>query len=411
MNKCKGFSKIWFLGLLLVAFVAGCANNGDETAQIDGGTGGGGASGAPTVTYTSPGTDDTGVPIDSSIIATFSEQMDPATLVSPATNFTLTLFGSTVPIAGTVTYSVNTATFKPTIALLPNQKYTATITTGATDLAGNQLVAGRVPNPWAFTTAPASVPALPLAINLGSAESFGIASREGLTSSGVTVVNGDVALYADPACTDSTGGPGGASAVCTGFKNWATATGMTVNGSILYAGGPDDLLALQVTNDLNTAWIQGKNKVDTFPAGFLSGQLGGTGPVGKTIMPGIYTENALNLATGYVATFDGNNEPNPFFIIRVTTSLTDSGIIATPTQIKLTRGANARNIWFIVGSDVTIGSGTVWYGNILTGNSLSISGGSTVTGRLLSGAAGAGAFSMTTLSLPTEPPVTINVPL
>jgi len=33
MNRCKGFSKMWFLVLLLVAFVAGCASNGAEVAS------------------------------------------------------------------------------------------------------------------------------------------------------------------------------------------------------------------------------------------------------------------------------------------------------------------------------------------------------------------------------------------
>ena len=31
MNKCKGFSKLWFLALLLVTFVAGCAGNSHES--------------------------------------------------------------------------------------------------------------------------------------------------------------------------------------------------------------------------------------------------------------------------------------------------------------------------------------------------------------------------------------------
>jgi len=34
MNRCKWFSKIWFLGLLLVAFVAGCANNGGDPGTL-----------------------------------------------------------------------------------------------------------------------------------------------------------------------------------------------------------------------------------------------------------------------------------------------------------------------------------------------------------------------------------------
>ena len=44
----------------------------------------------------------------------------------------------------------------------------------------------------------------PLAINLGAAATYGIVSQQGLTSTGVTVVNGDVALDPLATCTDST---------------------------------------------------------------------------------------------------------------------------------------------------------------------------------------------------------------
>ena len=52
-------------------------------------------------------------------------------------------------IAGTVTYSGTTATFTPTTDLDYNTTYTATITTGAKDLAGNALETDYT---WSFTT-------------------------------------------------------------------------------------------------------------------------------------------------------------------------------------------------------------------------------------------------------------------
>ncbi|MFZ3065445.1 MAG: ice-binding family protein [Nitrospirota bacterium] len=47
MNKCKGYSKMWFMVLLLVAFVAGCGGGGDDN--------GGGESPAATPSPTAPG--------------------------------------------------------------------------------------------------------------------------------------------------------------------------------------------------------------------------------------------------------------------------------------------------------------------------------------------------------------------
>ncbi len=80
---------------------------------------------------------------------------DPTTINT--TTFTLkTTIGGT-PVAGTVTYNAgtNTATFTPTSPLANNTGYTATITTGAKDVAGNALAANKV---FAFTTIPDTTP-------------------------------------------------------------------------------------------------------------------------------------------------------------------------------------------------------------------------------------------------------------
>ncbi len=60
-------------------------------------------------------------------------------------------------VAGTVTYVATTATFTPSILLSPNTVYTATITTGAKDLAGNALTGNYL---WSFTTRASPVPVL-----------------------------------------------------------------------------------------------------------------------------------------------------------------------------------------------------------------------------------------------------------
>jgi hypothetical protein len=115
---------------------------------------------APTVTLTVPVAAVTGVARNTKITATFNEDMDPLTI--DGTTFTVvnTTLGGTA-VAGDVTYAVagKTATFTPTTpATLPaDTKFTATITAGAKDLAGNALVVPAVsdlpkPNPWTFTT-------------------------------------------------------------------------------------------------------------------------------------------------------------------------------------------------------------------------------------------------------------------
>ena len=102
----------------------------------------------PTVITTDPADLDTNVPLNKTITATFSVLMDPSTIISPATTFTLKQ-GTTV-IAGVVTYSGTTASFKPTSPLNLNTVYTATITTGAKSLLqGEPLAVNKV---WSFTT-------------------------------------------------------------------------------------------------------------------------------------------------------------------------------------------------------------------------------------------------------------------
>ncbi|MDQ7825102.1 MAG: Ig-like domain-containing protein [Candidatus Eremiobacteraeota bacterium] len=101
---------------------------------------------APTVTFTAPAQGDTGVPINRKIAATFSKAMDPTTISS--TTFSVT-GPNAAPVSGTVTYVGLVATFTPASSLAVNTVYTATITTGARDLAGNALAANYT---WTFTT-------------------------------------------------------------------------------------------------------------------------------------------------------------------------------------------------------------------------------------------------------------------
>ncbi|MBI3525760.1 MAG: DUF3494 domain-containing protein [Betaproteobacteria bacterium] len=122
----------------------------------------------PRVTLTVPATTTpgptTGAPTNTAISAVFTEDMAPASIA--AASFTLTCAAPCASPAGAVSYAVGsrTAVFTPTAALAAGATYTATITTAATDLAGNALAGNQAPLPaasnyvWVFTTA-AAVPA------------------------------------------------------------------------------------------------------------------------------------------------------------------------------------------------------------------------------------------------------------
>ena len=100
----------------------------------------------PTVVSTDPISGATGVATNKAIGITFSEAMTPTTI----TTTTFTLNEGTTAVAGTVAYTGTTATFTPSSLLIAGTVYTAAISTGAKDLAGNALKASTT---WNFTTA------------------------------------------------------------------------------------------------------------------------------------------------------------------------------------------------------------------------------------------------------------------
>ncbi|HET7475821.1 MAG TPA: peroxidase family protein [Dermatophilaceae bacterium] len=118
---------------------------------------------APTVTATSPTAGATSVPIGSNVTATFSKDLNAATVTG--TTFTLrvgTLATGTL-VGRVVTYdaATRTATLNPNANLAPGTLYTARLRTGITDTAGNPLA----PVTWSFTVdvAPTVSPTTPLA--------------------------------------------------------------------------------------------------------------------------------------------------------------------------------------------------------------------------------------------------------
>src|SRR5205085_3875064 len=100
---------------------------------------------APTVTLTEPANSAVGVTLTHTVVVTFSEPMDAATI----TGTTVLLKQGVTAVAGVVTKTATTATFTPTASLTANSVYTGTVTTGAKDVAGNALALEKT---FTFTT-------------------------------------------------------------------------------------------------------------------------------------------------------------------------------------------------------------------------------------------------------------------
>lgn len=116
----------------------------------------GSAIAAPTVVLTDPAPTSTDVAINKPVTASFNTAMDPSTI----NGTTFTLKENNVLVVGTVSYSGVMATFTPSTNLLAGTFYTATVTTGAKNLAGIPMANNYV---WTFTTSQSTSPTVILA--------------------------------------------------------------------------------------------------------------------------------------------------------------------------------------------------------------------------------------------------------
>src|SRR5438477_79548 len=142
---------------------------------------------APTVSATVPANAPTGVATSAQISFTVNEPKQASIPTRRSSN----LKQGTTPVAGTVSYTGVTASFTPAANLAPLTTYTATISAGARDLAGNALAADLV---WSFTTglipdttAPAVSATVPASAATGVATSAQIAFKIGRASCRETV--------------------------------------------------------------------------------------------------------------------------------------------------------------------------------------------------------------------------------
>jgi hypothetical protein len=319
----------------------------------------------PTITLTIPADAATGIALSQSVNATFSEPMNPATILAPGT-FSLTVAGTDgAPVSGAVSYDAinNIATFTPLANLTASSSYTAKITNAATDAAGNPLADGTTPNPWTFTTGTATDQPAP---NLGTAASFGsLGGAAGITNQGTeTIINGDI-------------GTTGASTLVTGFNDSGpgciyTETPLNVgfvSGAIDTAppsptvGCPTEGTAATLLIATNAAADAQAAYISISPAAMPGGTDPGAGQLALlTLPPGVYKAAAGSfMITGGDLTLDAGGDINAVWIFQMSSSLT-VGDAGTPRNVMLIDGAQAKNVFWQVGSMATInpsGGGTM----------------------------------------------------
>ena len=177
----------------------------------------------PTVSSTNPAGSQAGVAANTAVTATFSEA------VKSVGSTTFTLKAGTTSVAGTVTLSGTTATFTPSAPLASSTQYTATITTGVTDLANNALAANYV---WNFTTGAASDTTPPTVSSVSPAGSLaGVAVNTAVTATFSETMAGASLTTATFTLVDASGNPVTGTVTAAGATATFAPTAVLANGT------------------------------------------------------------------------------------------------------------------------------------------------------------------------------------
>ena len=308
----------------------------------------------PTVSSTDPLNNATGVAQNSVVKINFSEAMDPTTI----NILTFNLKKGTAAVSGSVTYSGTTATFTPAGSMTANTSYTAMISTGAKDLAGNALAASTV---WSFTTASVSTLA---PVNLGAAINYVILAKTAINNIPASAITGDMGL--SPAATSFV--TGFALTNATGF-----ATSPQVTGNIYAAdmASPTPTNLTTAVNDMITAYNDAAGRPSPDFSELSTGNIGG-----KILTPGLYKwTNTVTMPSSL--TISGG--ANDVWIFQIAGDLTMSNSV----NITLTGGAQPKNIFWQVAGAVSIGTTAHFEGIILSMTGITFQTGASMNGRAL----------------------------
>lgn len=329
------------IALLLVVLMFACKKD-DKSGQIKALT-------------TDPMNNVTGVSRNKTIAFTFSESMDPLTINTS----TFTLNQGATAINGTVIYSGSTATFTPINTLAAATAYTATVTTGAKSITGKSLAENSV---WSFTTGgSASVLAT---VSLGTSGNYVILAKTAINNNATSVITGDLGL--SPAATS----------YITGFS-LTNATGHATSAQVsgqLYAAdmaAPTPANLTIAVNNMLTAYNDAAGRLFPDFSELGTGNIGG-----KTLVPGLYKwTSAVTLPTDVII----SGSATDVWIFQIAGNLTTSSAV----KITLAGGALAKNIFWQVAGQTTIGTTSHFEGVILSMTGITFQTGATINGRAL----------------------------
>ncbi|MEX2211538.1 MAG: ice-binding family protein [Gaiellaceae bacterium] len=224
------------------------------------------------------------------------------------------------------------------------------------------------------TGAGAAPAVTPPTVLLGTAGQFAVLAGSGITNTGATTISGDVG--SSPTSSQ------------TGFAACPAADCVTLTGANHTDPDPNDAVTQGAKSALTTAYDDAAGRIPTEVLTELAGQ---------TLVAGVYdsASGTFGLTGPSELVLDGENNADAVFIFQMATTLT-TGAGAAAGKVRLTRSAQACNVFWQVGSSAELKAGTDFKGTILAFASISLGDGVTVDGRLLAGeqASGAGAVTL-----------------
>lgn len=296
------------------------------------------------------------------VSATFSEPMDPATIVSalPGAQLTFTLKdsnGNTIQGSVAMDASNTVATFTPAVsALNTNENYVAAITTAAQSAGGLAIPS---PVQWSFTTN--NTPHTGQApVSLGRAGTFAILTKTGITDVYASSITGDV----------------GTSPI-TGAALLLTCGEVSGKVYTVDAAGPlpctttSPKLLTAAIGDMGFAYADaaGRSTPDFSELG--AGEIGGL-----TLVPGLYKwGSGVSISTN--VTLSGG--PNDVWIFQIAGTLKQ----ASATRITLAGGALPKNIFWQAAGVAAIGTTAHFEGVLLAKTMIAVKTGASASGRLM----------------------------
>jgi hypothetical protein len=285
--------------------------------------------------------------------------MNTATIV--AANFTLATGGAAV--SGTVSYdgATQTAIFIPAANLAYDAVYTATIKSGAKDIAGNAIQANYA---WSFTTAAKGLGPNP--VLLGAASNYVILAKTAISTVPPSSITGNIGL--SPA----------AESYMTGFsqtKHTGYSTSPQVIGYMYAADMTPPTPSNMTTAILNmqTAYTDAAGRPTPDYTNMGAGEIGGL-----TLTAGLYNWNTAVTVSNDVTLSGGAND---VWIFQMSGDLT----MASAKKVVLSGGAQAKNIFWQVGggSGAILGSTSHLEGIVLSAKAITFATNATLNGRAL----------------------------